>query len=122
MFAGRAIACAAGAALVACLGTAGVAGASGVRGTACPVGGCAVSACVHVDENRDGVCDNCGAARDVARACPRCGCEGCDGICDRAGRGACEACGREGCDGTCACAHDGACGTARAGARHHGGR
>lgn len=86
MVAGKVIACIAGAALVACLGTAGVAGASGVWGGGGPACDGVGSACAHVDENGDGVCDNC-----------------------RVTDGTCETCGRSGCDGTHAHlrAHDG---------------
>ncbi|MBM6774372.1 hypothetical protein [Olsenella profusa] len=118
MISGKLIACAAGAALVACLGTAGVAGASGVQGqgTGWCVGGCAETTCAYVDENADGVCDNCGAVNGAcgARAqsadagrggsavCSRCGRADCDGTCADGEGGACGICGRTDCDGTCA--------------------
>lgn len=132
MFAGKTIACVAGAALVACLGTAGVAGASGVRGAGWCADGRAGTACVAVDADRDGVCDNCGvpcergagcdaSSRD-ASACAWCGRAGCDGTCDGSRLGT-----RGGtCDGSRdrarLRAHDGTCDGARAHGRCHDGR
>lgn len=143
MISGKLIACAAGAALVACLGTAGVAGASGVQGqgTGWCAGGCAETACAYVDENADGVCDNCGAVNGAcgARAqsadagrggsavCSRCGRADCDGTCAD-GDEVCGYCGNATCDGTHdharLRAHDGTCvgGQAHAHGHHHSGR